>query len=436
MILSIDFGTSSLKLALFDQDIKLCFSTKETYSYHILPGERIEIDPRDMIRALEAACAKINPAHKKQIDLICYDAFSPSLILMGEDGQALTQVVTHMDRRSRKQSEQVCETIGKERYQSIAGVYPFTGGVSLLPLLWFMQNEPVLCGKVKRIGHLTTYIHKYLADVWAVDLVNASMMGIYDTVRQSGWSDEIISVFGINRTWLPPIITPGKPLGSLVKTVGERLGLRDGIPIAMGTNDAMASQAGVGNRYSGQALNIAGSSDMISILTDKPALHSGYYLRNAARKGLWQIYATTSGGFAVDWFRRQFCREMDEHAFFDNYIPACTAGWRNCLITFDPYLSEDRQSLAFKQAAWHGLSLASTRDGMLTSLLVSMQRVLKDTLDRAAEQVLLDHTIKVTGGFATQPILTLKREIFNDYDILPYEDGTVRGNIILALEYY
>jgi len=435
MILSIDFGTSSLKLALFDRELRQQFSAKEEYAYTILPGEKVELGTDDLLRALESACARMSAAQKKSVELICYDTFSPSLTLMDAGGRALCPVVTHLDRRSRGQSAQVCEVMGKERYQSIAGVYPFTGGISLLPLLWFKQNQPELCGKIRKIGHLTTFIHYFLTGEWAVDLVNASMLGIYDTVGQTGWSDEIIGIFNINQDWLPPIVTPGQRLGTLRADTAQRLGLRAGVPVAMGTNDAMASQVGVGNQFSGQALNIAGSSDMISILTDTPALHPGYYLRNAARPGLWQIYATTSGGFAVDWFRGQFCREMDDKTFFCDYLPACVARWRDCPVEFVPYLSEDRQSLDLRRAAWRGLSLASTRDDMLTALLVSVQRVLKQTIDQAAGQIALNGVIKVTGGFADAAILALKREIFEGYEWQLREDGTVRGNAALALEY-
>ncbi len=431
MILSIDFGTSSLKLAVLDDAFAIVRSEKEAYPYIILPGEKVEIDPDALLSALARACMRLPETLRERVDLVCYDAFSPSLMLMDAEGAALYPVVTHMDRRSREQSETICRVMGKERYQSIAGVYPFTGGVSLTTLLWFRQHEPELCQSVHKIGHLTTFLHKYLTGVWSVDFVNASMMGLYDTVRQSGWSDEILSAFDIPMAWLPPIHMPGETLGALRPAAAEPLGLRAGIPVALGTNDAIASQAGAGNSRSGQALNIAGSSDMISVLADKPAPHPGYYVRNAARAGLWQIYATTSGGFAVDWFLKEFCREMGEAEFYGEYLPGCAARALETPLAFDPYLAEDRQSLEHKKAAWHGLSLASTREEMLSALLFGMQKTLRDVLDLAAAHTTMDGTLRITGGFAPT-VMPLKRAMFAGYALDFRDDCALLGNAVLA----
>jgi xylulokinase len=95
--------------------------------------------------------------------------------------------------------------------------------------------------------------------------------------------------------------------GTLQKDMADALGVREGIPVAVGTNDMASAQAGAGNFEPGCIMDTAGSSDMVSILTDQPVVHPRYYLRNSAIPGLWQIYATTAGGFALDWFYGQFC---------------------------------------------------------------------------------------------------------------------------------
>ena len=84
------------------------------------------------------------------------------------------------------------------------------------------------------------------------------------------------------------------------------------------------------------------------------------------------------------------------------------------------------------RASWKGLTLASSRDEMLASLLYSMQRVLLDTLEKAAAVTELGREIKITGGFADKGIMALKREIFEGFNISYHEDGAVRGNAVLA----
>lgn len=434
LILSLDFGTSALKLSVLTQDLYTLQSEKVEYSYHLLPGEKVEEKPDDLWRALESACARIPDTMRKRVRLLCYDTYSPSLVLMDGDGNALYPIVTHMDRRSRRQSGHICKVLGAEKYQSIAGVYPFTGGTSLTSLLWFMQEEPLLMHHVQRIGHLQTYLHKRLTGIWAIDMVNASMMGLYDTVRQSGWSREILDAFSIPERWLSPIFSPGLPLGGLVETYAARLGLPAGIPVAVGTNDVVAAHAGAGNDRAGQILNTAGSSDMVSILTDSPVLHPNYYVRNAGKPGLWQIYATTSGGFSVDWFRKQFCKEMGTDEFFKDYLPYCAARFHDNVVTFAPYLAEDRQSMERRTAHWEGLTLSATRDQMLASLLLSMQNVLWNTVQLAENRVPLQKVIKITGGFAQRAIIELKEKVFEGYRFEAKQDCTILGNARLAMD--
>ena len=112
----------------------------------------------------------------------------------------------------------------------------------------------------------------------------------------------------MNPDWFPDIHVPGTLYGTLLPEMAQKLGIKPGIPVAVGTNDVASAQMGAHNLHSGQMMNTAGSSERL-VFSALPLLPH-YYLRNAAIPGLWQIYATTAGGFALDWYRKQFCREI------------------------------------------------------------------------------------------------------------------------------
>lgn len=432
MILSIDFGTSSIKMSLLDNDLNTLQYSREEYPYVLGRNRQVEMEPARLLGALRTACERLDVRMLARVDQVCYDTFSPSLILMDENGTPLHNIVTHLDRRSHEQSIFICERFGRENYHRITGVYPFNGGVSLTTLLWFMQQKPELMDRVSKIGHLTTYLQKQFTGTWAVDMVNASMMGLYDTVNQSGWSEEIISAFDIPRKWLSPILVPGTNTGGLLPEMAELLRIPAGVPVSMGTNDMATAQVGAANTRPGQILNTAGSSDMVSILTDKPVISPNYYLRNSAIPGLWQIYATTSGGFSIDWFYREFCKDMDAEYFYTEYIPSCIEIGEDNPVTFDPYLAGDRQSMDSKTGSWHGLSLSSTREQMMSALLYSMQRVLHSTILSVSDSVSVDKTIKITGGMVNDSILSLKSRVFRDFRFQVCDDCNIIGNTLLA----
>jgi len=437
LFLSIDFGTSSVKMSIIDQHLDIKQTAKVDYPYIILPGEKYEIDPGELFKGLYSAANQLDPVLREKVEIVCYDTFSPSPVFIKKDGNlSYPNIITHMDRRSRQQTNYIIDHFGKEEYLNITGFYPFAGGAGFMTVCWFMQNASEYLDKTYRIGHLPTYIHHELTGEWAVDLVNASMLGMYETTKQSSWSKQIIEAFQLNPDWFGEIYNPGTLYGTLLPDQAARLGLRSGIPVAVGTNDMAAAQVGAGNKEAGRIMNTAGSSDMVSILTDKPIVNPEYYLRNSAIPGLWQIYATTAGGFAVDWFYSQFCQDMSKETFYNDFIRKSLDDWKvDGEVVFDPYLTGDRQSLEKKTGAWRGLTLAATREEMLASLLKSMNRVLNNTIRKAGQFVTLHDTIQLTGGMSNQKYIDLKTREIPGFAFEVVDNCSILGNVELVKLY-
>lgn len=436
LFLSIDFGTSAVKLSIVDENLKTYCWAKENYPYILLPGEKVEMSTDELWRALFEAASKLDEDLRQKVEYLCYDTYSPSPVILDKEGNlTYKNIITHMDRRSRAQTPYIDEVFGKDNYMNISGIYPFAGGCSAMTYIWFLQNEPEVYKNAYRVGHLPTYIHKKLTGEWMVDLVNASMMGLYETTTQKGWSDELIKAFGLERSLFGEIYNPGTHFGYLLPEMAEKLGLKAGIPVAVGTNDVACAQMGAKNRLPGEMMNTTGSSEMVSILTNKPVVNPEYYLRNSALPGIWQIYATTAGGFAIDWFYDQLCKEMTKKEFYkyvDDVIENCMDDYS---VTFDPYLTGDRQSLEKKTGAWHGLTLEATRDKMLSSMLRSMQGVLKKTIDMAREVQELSPVIKVSGGMTTPSYIKLKQHEIPGFEFETVDDCPILGNVELV-KYY
>lgn len=434
LFLSIDIGTSAVKMSVVDESGKTKCCAKQEYRYLILPGEKIELSPHDLFNAIIKASKKLDSFFLSKVEMLCYDTFSPSLVLMDKTGELVyPNIITHLDRRSRKESLQIQDSIGSDSYMNISGIYPFTGGCSAMTLMWIKKNMPEILKNVYKIGHLTTYIHQKLTGLWITDLVNASMMGLYETTTQKGWSETLISQLDMKKEWFTDIYNPGTIYGRLLPKAAKYLGIAEGIPVSVGTNDVAAAQMGANNNKPGQIINTAGSSEMISILSDKPVCNPTYYLRNAALPGLWQIYATTAGGFAIDWFYTQFCKEMSKKTFYDEYIIYSIEKYSSSNdVTFDPYLTGDRQSLLAKTGAWYGLTLSATREAMLAAMLKSMQKVLYSTLKKAEQILPLDSTIKISGGMVTPSYLKLKQKEMPEYKFKPVDNCPILGNIELV----
>lgn len=434
-ILSVDFGTSSLKLVVMDENLNRLKSAKVLYELKIRNGNWIELDPDELWEALRLGIEKLSE-YKDSIELLCFDTFSPSMTFMDREGEALIRTVTHLDRRSKKQSERILAEMGKNRFQQITGMFPFTGGSPVTTVLWVRENLPEVFEKTYRLGHFNTYVYKRLTGLWATEHTNASMSGMYETAKAAGWSKEICETFGIPMEKLPAIKAAGTIEAGLCKREADFLGLREGIPVALGTNDVAAALIGAGNTTAGSVLDISGSSEIISVLTDIPRVDSRYYLRASATPGLWQAFAIASSGFSIDWFRREFYRDMDERTFFD--VEMAEAIHRNlgsCPVRFLPYMTGDRQSLLPKKGGFLGLTLDTTRQDMLAAILIGIHNHVVDLI-HICEGFLpeMKREITLTGGMMDDNVIELKKALLPGYSFNRKDDCPHFGNATLALQ--
>ena len=298
-ILSLDFGTSSLKLAVVDEGLHILRALSCPYEYRVYDVDKVEMDPTLLLGALHEGTALLGDM-ASQIDAIVFCTYSPSGVYMDKAGELRYPVITHLDRRAKPQSRQIVEEFGAERFQRITGILPFVGGrVGDHAQMDAGQPARTSCGRFGPTRTLPTWLYHRMTDVLATDPVNASMTGMYRTVDSSGWSEEILSALGIDPGLLPPIYRAGEALGALRPEMAALCGLKSGIPVALGTNDMAAALVGAGCTKSGMALNVCGSSEMVSVLTHEPVPNNRYYLRRSAIDGLWQCYSTMVGGFGL-----------------------------------------------------------------------------------------------------------------------------------------
>lgn len=434
LYLSIDIGTSAVKVALLDEGVVERAGAVAHYTVRYGRNGEAEIDLDAILEGVSQACSRLDESLLQMVDAVVYDTFSPSPIFVKKDASlAYPSVITHLDRRAKAEVAAIGDAIGIDAFMRIAGFLPFVGGSAVTTILWMGRNLPQVTAKTEWFTHLSGYFHYVLTgDRWT-DSVNASMTGLFETVTRGGWSAEILGGLGIPASWLAPVVDPGRAVGSLRAEAAAVLGVASGTPVILGTNDIAAAQIGAGNRTSGAVINGAGSSDMISILTDRPIVSPHHYLRYSAIPGLWQVYATTAGGFALEWFRTQFAREVTKEEFYSQLVPLAIKAYEDGSgVRFTPFLAGDRQSLEPRTATWTGLRLGVQRTEMLGALIYAGVEVLADALRRSRSLIGISPEVMITGGLAIPPLIELKGRLFGDVMMSPVANCPIKGNVRLA----
>jgi len=424
-VLAFDIGTSSLKAALFDRDFHTIIKDKATYTYETY-GMSVQMDVEKVWKAFLEVTRRLK-SYIDKVELVIQCVFSPALIALDKEGNPLYPAIIHWDRRSVKQARKALSIIGKEKFLQIAGNIPYPGGISVTSILWIKEKKNEIFKKAFKFGHLNTFFIKRLTDTWSIDPTNASLTGLYNTVAYSDWSEEITRELGIPLQKLPPVVPSLKIVGKVSRKIANLTGIKSGTPVLMGSNDTSSAAVGAGVLKGGQILNISGSSEIVTICLEKPIPDEKYYLRTHPFPNKWLMYDITTGGFALEWFHSQFCREMDEREFYQLYLKGVLKNKRKCKVRFHPYLAGDRTSLRQKKASFSGLTLSTTRDECLYALMEATVGRMKKTLDKMAKLIKLDKTIYLTGGGANPVLMDYKKRIFPGFNIVVKEDCSLRG---------
>lgn len=279
---------------------------------------------------------------------------------------------------------------------------------------------------------MNTFFIKRLTGNWSIDPTNASLTGLYNTVAYSDWIEDFAREFEIPLEKLPPVIPCLEIVGSVTKEVADATEIKSGTPVLMGSNDTSSAALGAGVLESGQILNITGSGELIAICLERPLPDEKYYLRTHPLPKRWLMFNLTTSGFALEWFRSQFCREMDEKEFYESYLEKILREKRKCLIKFHPHLAGDRTSLIQKKASFTGLTLSTSRDDCLYAVMEAISERTEKTLNKMAKIIELGKVIYLTGGGANQVLLNYKRRRFPGFDIIVKEDCALHGCAYMA----
>ncbi len=423
--LGFDFGSSSVKAAILDQRRIVGAIVHGHYKTHF-DGIRAEVNADAVLKAIREAVRQLGPKAKKA-DHIALDAMGPSWIAMDKTGRALTPIITHQDRRSVDIAHQIEKRVGKARHLKLAGNRPIPGGISSTTWAWFAEHQPGVLKKADLVGHLTTFLHRTLTGARVTDPSNASFMGVYSTLTLKGWDDELCEAIGAEKRLLPDVLDGNRVAGKITREAARRFGLTEGTPVITGIMDTSSALLLRGAKP-GQLLNVCGSTDVLALCTEHPKPEEKLLTRAVGIGRKWmQVSTIAAAGSAVAWANRELFPDLSEDRFHA-LVKKLAKHPLPSSVRFDPYLAGDRTSLDQKTAAFSGLTLATTRDHMLSAMVESI------AIFSAARLPLLQaagtpihHDVLLSGGLAHSLSAVLHRDWKGRWKFSSVDEATLKG---------
>jgi sugar (pentulose or hexulose) kinase len=302
---------------------------------------------------------------------------APSWVAIDKRGRPLTPVVTHQDRRSAEEAYEIERRVGKPRHLKLAGNRPIPGGISSTTWMWHLRRSPAMCRRFHLVGHLNTMLAYVLTGCRATDPSNASFMGVYSTCTLKGWNDELIDAVGIDPVQLPEVYESNAVVGHVTDSVALGFGLRPGTPVLAGIMDGSCAMLVAGAKH-GQLVNVSGSTDVLAACIDRPKPHPDLLTRALGVGRAWLAVSTlAAAGSALDWAHRTLYPEMSREQFWRHLIDVRPG---RAPPVFVPDFAGSRTSVDPLSAAIFYITLSTTRDDLLASLVESLVQTSADRL--------------------------------------------------------
>ena len=350
-ILGIDLGTTEVKVGLVGLDGRLLAMSRAGYGLDVGPDGRAEQDPGAWWSAIGVAVRALRPPDAVDVVAIGVDGHGPTLVPVDQDGIAVRPAITFLDIRPAGDAEELAAATGIR-------------GWALGPLpaaLWMERNEPEAAARAG--WYLSTW--EWLA---------FRLTGIAATPQVPGQvpadTRVVEAATGLRVSRLPAITQMGAVVGTVTPAAAASLGLRAGIPVAAGTNDAFTSYLGAGLTDAGDAYDPGGSAGGFGVYWHEPVEVAGAFVTPAPLAGLYSVGAAMAAtGRALDWFRDAVAGgAVTTEALLEEAatVPAGADG-----VVFLPYLAGERSPIWDPDAtgAFVGLTLAHGRGHLTRAIL-------------------------------------------------------------------
>ncbi len=408
LLLTLDVGTTTIKVGLFSADGQLIrMASREQSLVFPAPG-RVEQSPRVawMLMA-EATREAVAGSDLRMIGAISLANHRGTAIALDHDGLPLSEFIVWMDKRGLPWTDWLADRIGAADYYDACG-HPIVSYTGITKLLWFQHEAPDVWVRSAVIGPPQTLFLKWLGcDELVCDRSTGTFLFPFDLDRQT-WNTDLAARIGFPLDRLPRLVNATDLVGRLSAVAADHLGLPAGIPLIAGGGDGQCAAVGSGVVQSGRVMVNIGTGAGVQAYLSAPLRDPGRTLNCAVHVvgGAWEIEGhTQSSGAAFRWLRDLFGSGTRNDAY-DRMIEAIngiSVGADGLL--FLPTFNGSSAPVVDLEArgALLGLSLEHGRDHIVRALLEGISLELRWMLDAMTDLGLTVDEVRLAGGGSRNP---------------------------------
>ena len=273
LLLGIDVGTSSIKVAIVDAQTQQCITTvqypdTETGITSLQKGWA-EQSPEMWWEHVQQAILKAHATKKynsKDIIAIGIAYQMHGLVCVDKNQQVLRDSIIWCDSRAVEIGNKAFEAIGHEK--SLQHLLNSPGNFTAAKLAWVKENEPDKYALIDKIMLPGDFIAMKLTGEITTSISSLSE-GIFWDFKNQELSKDVFNYFGFNTSVIPEIKDVFTPHGTIHAAIAEQLSLREGISVAYKAGDQPNNALSLNVLDPGEVAATAGTSGVIYGVSDQ-----------------------------------------------------------------------------------------------------------------------------------------------------------------------
>ncbi len=273
LLLGIDIGTSSIKVAVVDA------ATQETICTVQYPDTETPIialqkgwaeqSPNDWWEHTKLAIQKANATKQynpTDIAAIGIAYQMHGLVCVDKNQNLLYNSIIWCDSRA--------VTIGNDAFNKLGSNYCLShllnspGNFTASKLAWIKQNEPVVYEKIDKIMLPGDYIAMKFSNTISTSISSLSE-GMFWDFKNNCLSDELFQYYGFDKNFIPSIQDVFSSHGELSSSIASELSLPAGIPVTYKAGDQPNNALSLNVFEPGEVAATAGTSGVIYGVSDQ-----------------------------------------------------------------------------------------------------------------------------------------------------------------------
>ena len=386
-LLGIDLGTSSVKAVAVSASGKILGLGSVEYPILTPQPGWAEQDPEQWWNATtQAVRAAMSAAGQPEILAIGFSGQMHGPVLLDKAQKPLGNAIIWADQRGASVLSEIEERVERRILATVCGTAP-AAGFLISTLFWLQRFDRQRFDQLHTILLPKDYLRFRLCGDLATDPSDAAATGLFD-VANLVWSDPVIEKLQMPIAIFPKIRDSVELAGKLAAQAGEALGLRSGIPVAMGSADQPAQAVGNGLFEPGRGSVTIGTGGQIFLPLSAPLVDPEARLHtfcHADRRRWYLLGAMLAAGMALRWLRQTLYGETVSYSEMDRQAERIEPGCEG--LFFLPYLVGERSPIMDPKArgSFIGLTLRHQGSHFVRALLEGVAFSLRQIVEAMEE---------------------------------------------------